>query len=109
MIQRQGEVVLKMIPNVKQTTIAPLIKGTIVAGTLIYTDDYSIYSRLSTWGYDHKSVCHSKGEYARIGGWRWILRSPCKYDGRLLVSTALLVQATPRNFSRKVAPVFRLL
>ena len=65
MIQRQGEVVLKMLPNVKQTTIAPLIKGTIVAGTLIYTDEYSIYSRLSTWGYDHKSVCHSKGEYAR--------------------------------------------
>jgi len=65
MIQRQGEVVLKMLPNVKQTTIAPLIKGSIVAGTLIYTDEYSIYSRLSKWGYDHKSVCHGKGEYAR--------------------------------------------
>ncbi len=65
MIQRQGKVVLKMLPNVKQTTIAPLIKGSIVAGTLIYTDEYSIYSRLSKWGYDHKSVCHGKGEYAR--------------------------------------------
>jgi transposase len=54
-----------MLPNVKQATIAPLIKATIAAGTLIYTDEYSIYSRLSQWGYDHKSVCHGKGEYAR--------------------------------------------
>ena len=67
MIQRQGEVVLKMLPNVKQATIAPLVKATIVAGTLIYTDEYSIYSHLSKWGYEHKSVCHGKGEYARSG------------------------------------------
>ena len=65
MIQRQGFVVLKMLPKVKQATIAPLFKATIIAGTLIYTDEYSIYSRLSKWGYDHKSVCHGKGEYAR--------------------------------------------
>ena len=25
-------------------------------GTLIYTDEYSIYARLCAWGYDHKSV-----------------------------------------------------
>jgi hypothetical protein len=84
----------------------PDIKGPIVAGTLIYTDEYSIYSPLSKWGYDHKSVCHVKGEYARSGGWRWILRSTCEYDGRLLVLTSVLVQATPRNFLREVTPVF---
>ena len=65
MIQRQGEVVLQMLPNVKQATIAPLVKATIMPGTLIYTDEYCIYSRLSQWGYDHKSVCHGKGEYVR--------------------------------------------
>ncbi|WP_148298071.1 transposase [Synechocystis sp. PCC 7509] len=109
MIQRQGEVVLKMLPNVKPTTIAPLIQGSIGAGTLIYTDEYSIYSRLSKWGYDHKSVCHGKGEYARSGRWRWILRSPCEYDGRLLVLTSVLVQTAPRHFSRKVTPVSGIL
>jgi transposase len=65
MIQRQGEVVIQMLPNVQQVTIAPLITSTIVAGTLIYTDEYNIYARLTEWGYEHKTVCHSKGEYAR--------------------------------------------
>ncbi len=54
-----------MLPNVQQSTIAPLIKSTIVARTLIYTDEYNIYSRLTQWGYEHKTVCHSTGEYAR--------------------------------------------
>ena len=33
--------------------------------SLIYTDEYDIYSRLTDWGYAHESVCHSRGEYAR--------------------------------------------
>lgn len=65
MIQRQGEVVIQMLPNVQQRTIAPLITRTIIAGTLIYTDEYNIYARLTEWGYEHKTVCHSTGEYAR--------------------------------------------
>ncbi len=65
MIQRSGEVVIKMLENVKQKTIEPIIKATIAAGTLIYTDEYDIYFRLTDWGYEHKSVCHSSGEYAR--------------------------------------------
>ncbi len=65
MIQRSGEVSIKMLANVKQTTIAPLIKSTIVAGTMVYTDEYNIYHRLSQWGFQHKTVNHSQGEYAR--------------------------------------------
>lgn len=33
--------------------------------TLIYTDEYDIYARLTAWGYQHKTVCHAHGEYAR--------------------------------------------
>ena len=65
MIQRGGEVVIHMLENVQQTTIEPIIKKTILAGTLIYTDEYNIYARLQQWGYDHKTVNHSIGEYAR--------------------------------------------
>jgi transposase-like protein len=54
-----------MLADVKQTTIAPLIKSTIGSGTLVYTDEYGIYARLPEWGYQHKTVCHSLGEYAR--------------------------------------------
>jgi transposase len=65
MIQRTGEVVIQMLANVRQETIAPLIKATLAPGTLVFTDEYDIYARLSAWGYGHKTVCHSSGEYAR--------------------------------------------
>lgn len=65
MIQRGGEVVIRMLKNVQQTTIKPLIEATIAPGSLIYTDEYGIYTALPNWGYEHKTVCHGQGEYAR--------------------------------------------
>jgi transposase-like protein len=65
LIQRGGEVVLHMLPNVQQTTIQPIIRKTVSPGALVYTDEYDIYARLEDWGYGHKSVCHGRGEYAR--------------------------------------------
>lgn len=65
MLQRNGEVVIQMLPNVQQATIQPIITQTIAPGSLIYTDEYDIYQRLADWGYRHKSVNHSAGEYAR--------------------------------------------
>ena len=65
MIQRGGDVVLRMLANVQQVTIKPLIEATIAPGSRIYTDEYDIYSRLEPWGYEHEHVCHGEGEYAR--------------------------------------------
>ena len=65
MIQRGGQVVIKLLANVQQKTIEPFIKDTIVPGTLMYTDEYSIYARLQCWGYGHKRVNHGRGEFAR--------------------------------------------
>jgi hypothetical protein len=57
------------LTNVQQAIIKPLIKATINFGSLIYTDEYAIYSPLIKWGYKHKTVCHGRGEYARSGRW----------------------------------------
>ena len=65
MIQRGGQVAIAMLENVQQKTIKPLITHTIQAGSLIYTDEYNIYNRLPEWGFAHKTVNHSQGEYAR--------------------------------------------
>ena len=65
MIERNGGVRIEMLANVRQETIRPIIEETIVAGSLVYTDEYTIYAPLPAWGYLHKSVCHSSGEYAR--------------------------------------------
>ena len=65
MAQRSGEAVIRLLDNVRQKTIKPLILQTVAAGTLMHTDEYSIYGRLPEWGYGHKTVNHSQGEYAR--------------------------------------------
>jgi transposase len=65
MIQRGGEVLIRMLADVKQATIGPLIKRTIALGTEVYTDEYDIYARLPEWGYTHRTVCHATGEFAR--------------------------------------------
>jgi transposase-like protein len=65
MLQRTGEVVIQMLPNVQQVTIKPVITKTVAPGSKLYTDEYDIYNRLPEWGYEHKSANHSAGEYAR--------------------------------------------
>ena len=65
MIPRTGEVVLRMLANVQQATIGPILKATISPGTTVYTDEYDIYSRLTDWGYKHRTVNHGRKEYAR--------------------------------------------
>jgi transposase len=65
MIQRGGEVVIRMLENVQQVTIKPLIERTIAKGTLVSTDEDDIYNRLVAWGYGHETVRHAAGEYAR--------------------------------------------
>ena len=64
-MQRGGQVVLRMLANVQQKTIQPIIEAAMAKGTRIHTDEYDIYARLPAWGYQHKTVCHGRGEYAR--------------------------------------------
>ena len=59
MIQRGGEVAIQMLEHVKKKTIESIIKATIKVGTLIFTDEYTIYNGLTAMGYGHKQVCHS--------------------------------------------------
>lgn len=65
MIERKGDVAIHMLANVQQETIKPYIAATIAPGTQVYTDEYNIYCRLPEWGYEHKTVNHGAGEYAR--------------------------------------------
>jgi transposase len=54
-----------MLSGLKQRTIKPLITETIAPGAMVMTDEYGIYAKLPEWGYGHKTVCHSKCEFAR--------------------------------------------
>ena len=65
MVQRGGQVVIRLLSDVQQATIQPVIEAMVAKGSLIFTDEYNIYARLEKWGYLHKTVNHSQGEYAR--------------------------------------------
>jgi transposase-like protein len=65
MLQRDGEVVIAMLPNVQRVTIEPLIPHTIQAGSRVDPDEDDIYNRLGQSGDTHQTVNHSAGEYAR--------------------------------------------
>ncbi|HEY4632120.1 MAG TPA: IS1595 family transposase [Blastococcus sp.] len=67
LVQRGGEVVLRMLADVQQVTIRPVIEATVAKGALVHTDEYDLYARLEGWGYRHETVCHARGEYARDG------------------------------------------
>jgi transposase-like protein len=65
LIQRGGQVALRMLADVRQATIRPIIEATVAKGTRVHTDEYASYARLPAWGYRHATVCHARGEYAR--------------------------------------------
>ena len=50
MIQRGGELVLKVVDNVQQKTIKPLIEKHVTKGSTAYTDEYVIYGKMTQWG-----------------------------------------------------------
>jgi transposase len=65
LIQRGGQVVMRMLADVRQRTIRPVIAATVAEGVRVHTDEYGSYARLPAWGYRHRTVCHARGEYAR--------------------------------------------
>lgn len=40
MIQRDGNVVMRMLENIQQKTIQPIIEAFIAPSTMVYTDEY---------------------------------------------------------------------
>ena len=108
MIQRGDEVVIRMLANVQQTTIEPLIKATIAPNTQVYTEEYAIYNPLPEWGYRQKTVSHGAGEYARYDDGDGFCEVHVNTPGRLLVTLALLVTSASRNFSGKAAVILGL-
>lgn len=65
LVDRQGHIYLVPCANVQSDTIRPLIEYLTDQGATIYTDEYNIYNFLRRLGYQHQTVNHSAGEYAR--------------------------------------------
>ena len=63
MVERGGKVKAKVVPDVKARTLVPEIQSSVPVGTAVLTDDLPSYRRLSSLGYRHDVVSHSRGVY----------------------------------------------
>lgn len=62
-IQRQGQVVASVVPNVKRATLVPFITWNVASDAILYTDEFLSYDHITRFGYNHKRVMHSAKVY----------------------------------------------
>ena len=63
MLERDGDVMANVVPNVRKKTLQPIIEESVVAGSTVHTDELKSYGGLSKAGFEHETVNHGTGEY----------------------------------------------
>ena len=65
MLERGGDVMAKVMPDVQKKTLEPELKANVEKGSTVHTDELKSYSGLGKAGYEHEAVNHSAEEYVR--------------------------------------------
>ena len=63
MLERDGDVMAQVVPNVSKKTLYPIITENIEPGSTVHTDEFGTYRGLDRIGYRHRAVSHKRGEY----------------------------------------------
>ena len=63
MLERGGDVMANVVPNVSKRTLYPIITENIERGSTVHTDEFGTYRGLGREGYKHKAVSQKRGEY----------------------------------------------
>ena len=67
MVERGGDVMANVVPNVRKRTLLPVVIGNVEPGSTIHTDELRSYKGLDRAGYRHRTVNHGAGEYVSRG------------------------------------------
>lgn len=119
-VQRQGEVKAVVVPNVKSSTIMPIIRENVEIGTDVMTDEFRIYNKVYKSGYNHRQVNHSAKQYVNgdvhtntiEGFWSQLKRS---IDGTYhkvspkYLQTYVDQSAFFYNYRKSIFPLFEVL
>jgi transposase-like protein len=65
MIERKGDVMTRVVDDVKRDSLIPVIEDNIEKGSTISTDELTSYKTLKHLGFKHGVVSHSTGQYVR--------------------------------------------
>ena len=63
MLERDGDVMAKVVPDVKKKTLQPIVAENVGKGSTVHTDELRSYNGLSKAGYVHRTVNHGLGQY----------------------------------------------
>jgi transposase-like protein len=63
MVEKGGDAITRIIPNIKRQTIWNEIAENVLPGSIINTDELSSYRGINMRGFRHQTVCHQDGEY----------------------------------------------
>lgn len=65
MVERNGQVMTKVIPTTGKKTVFPIIVKNVKAHSKLMTDEATFYRRINQRGYKHETVDHHAKEYVR--------------------------------------------
>src|SRR5436190_12815680 len=68
MLERDGELVTRVVQSRTKGAMHGLILSNVLPGTTINTDEFGGYKDLDHSGFNHVTVNHARGEYARPDG-----------------------------------------
>ena len=65
MVERKGRVIARVVPNVKESTILPIMAERILPASNVFTDGYTTYDNVGKMeqGYFHQRINHSERVY----------------------------------------------
>ena len=63
MLERGGDIMANVVPNVRKRTLQPIIAENLEPGSTVHTDELGSYKGIDRAGYRHETVNHGLGEY----------------------------------------------
>ena len=114
-LERDGKVYTKVVPNVQAKTLMAEIKGKSVKGSVFYTDDFVSYKSLKQYG-SHKTI-YKKYAFAKgrthingiEGFWSYAKERFHKYHGISMRNYPLYLKEMEFRFNHRNEDVFKLL
>lgn len=65
MLEREGDVMTRVVPNVRHATLEPIILANVGLGSTVSTDELASYRSLGRHGYAHGAVNHGAEEWVK--------------------------------------------
>ena len=65
MVERNGDLITKVVPSAKNKTLLPIINEYVEKGSTISSDEFKVYKNLRKAGYIHGSVMHSVRQWTK--------------------------------------------